>query len=364
MSYFESRRSAVAHGARRRSSSSSSLARRTVESVLNGLVPDWAPPEFRQPRMRCEEYRLQTFRHRWPSSAPVSPIDLARSGFFYIGPGDRVQCFSCGGILKSWELGENVMAEHQRFFPICPFVLGREVHNRPRDQPRGRRPDCMDGQILGQLQRMATGDSPLPEHAAHPDMVLEWTRLSSFRYWPLYAEVQPQQLARAGFFYTGQGDHVKCFYCDVGLRNWEEDDDPWTEHAKWFPRCEFLQQSLGQDYIHRIQEQYFGSSVNPGDLWQQQTEGNRSPRQELETHNQETGARPASSKDTVIEETAEEQLRRLQDERVCKVCMDNQVSIVFVPCGHLVVCRECAAGLSQCPICRAPIRGTVRTFMS
>ncbi|XP_063122133.1 baculoviral IAP repeat-containing protein 2 isoform X3 [Rattus norvegicus] len=60
----------------------------------------------------------------------------------------------------------------------------------------------------------------------------------------------------------------------------------------------------------------------------------------------------------------EEQLRRLQEERTCKVCMDREVSIVFIPCGHLVVCRECAPSLRKCPICRGTIKGTVRTFLS
>ncbi|KAJ1079876.1 hypothetical protein NDU88_000108 [Pleurodeles waltl] len=358
MSYYETRRTSLPGGARRRSSSSDSLAQRTVDSVLSDLAPGWAAVDCRQASMVSEEARLRTFQH-WPSSAPVSPVDLARSGFFYLGPGDRVQCFSCRGVLKCWAAGENVMSEHQKFFPICPFVLGREVRNRPRVQPRGRRPDCMDGQILGQLQRMATEDTPVLDNPAHPDMALEWTRLSSFRYWPLYAEGQPQQLARAGFFYVGHGDQVKCFYCDGGLRNWEEDDDPWTEHAKWFPRCEFLQHVLGQDYILSVQERYFGS---PGvQAVGQETGTSPMQHREAETRDHEMETRPTPAKDA---ETAEEQLRRLQEERMCKICMDNQVSIVFVPCGHLVVCRECAPSLTQCPICRAPIRGSVRTFMS
>lgn len=60
----------------------------------------------------------------------------------------------------------------------------------------------------------------------------------------------------------------------------------------------------------------------------------------------------------------EEQLRKLQEERTCKVCMDREVSIVFIPCGHLVVCKDCAPSLRKCPICRGAIKGTVRTFLS
>ena len=59
---------------------------------------------------------------------------------------------------------------------------------------------------------------------------------------------------------------------------------------------------------------------------------------------------------------AEEQLQRLREERVCKVCLDRTVCTVFVPCGHLV-CAECAPALQLCPVCRAPIRSCVRTFL-
>lgn len=58
-----------------------------------------------------------------------------------------------------------------------------------------------------------------------------------------------------------------------------------------------------------------------------------------------------------------EQLRRLQEERTCKVCLDRAVDVVFVPCGHLV-CTECAPNLQVCPICRVPIGSCVRTFLS
>ncbi|EGW11066.1 Baculoviral IAP repeat-containing protein 7 [Cricetulus griseus] len=57
------------------------------------------------------------------------------------------------------------------------------------------------------------------------------------------------------------------------------------------------------------------------------------------------------------------QLRQLQEERTCKVCLDRAVSVVFVPCGHLV-CTECAPNLQVCPICREPISSCVRTFLS
>lgn len=36
--------------------------------------------------------------------------------------------------------------------------------------------------------------------------------------------------------YVGKHDTVQCFSCGGCLGNWEDDDDPWKEHAKWFPK--------------------------------------------------------------------------------------------------------------------------------
>ena len=62
----------------------------------------------------------------------------------------------------------------------------------------------------------------------------------------------PQQIVDAGMYYLGERDRVKCWYCNGGLQNWERDDDPMEEHAKWFPLCEFVLQQKGPDYVHQI----------------------------------------------------------------------------------------------------------------
>nr|3MUP_A Chain A, Baculoviral IAP repeat-containing protein 2 [Homo sapiens]3MUP_B Chain B, Baculoviral IAP repeat-containing protein 2 [Homo sapiens]3MUP_C Chain C, Baculoviral IAP repeat-containing protein 2 [Homo sapiens]3MUP_D Chain D, Baculoviral IAP repeat-containing protein 2 [Homo sapiens]3OZ1_A Chain A, Baculoviral IAP repeat-containing protein 2 [Homo sapiens]3OZ1_B Chain B, Baculoviral IAP repeat-containing protein 2 [Homo sapiens]3OZ1_C Chain C, Baculoviral IAP repeat-containing protein len=81
-------------------------------------------------------------------------------------------------------------------------------------------------------------------------------RMRTFMYWPSSVPVQPEQLASAGFYYVGRNDDVKCFCCDGGLRCWESGDDPWVEHAKWFPRCEFLIRMKGQEFVDEIQGRY------------------------------------------------------------------------------------------------------------
>ena len=48
----------------------------------------------------------------------------------------------------------------------------------------------------------------------------------------------------------------------------------------------------------------------------------------------------------------------------CKVCLNADVGVVFLPCGHLVVCKNCAPNLRSCPVCRRRINETIKVFMS
>lgn len=60
----------------------------------------------------------------------------------------------------------------------------------------------------------------------------------------------------------------------------------------------------------------------------------------------------------------EEENRQLREARQCKICMDNEVGAVLLPCGHLVACVDCAPSLKDCPVCRQQIKATIRTFLS
>ncbi|KAM1350381.1 hypothetical protein ACFX2F_004339 [Malus domestica] len=49
-----------------------------------------------------------------------------------------------------------------------------------------------------------------------------------------------------------------------------------------------------------------------------------------------------------------------RSETLCPVCLTNVKDIAF-GCGHMA-CRDCAPRLSDCPICRQPIRSRLRVF--
>ena len=51
------------------------------------------------------------------------------------------------------------------------------------------------------------------------------------------------------------------------------------------------------------------------------------------------------------------------EERTCKVCLKEEVCILFDPCGHLSICTKCSSDLNECPICRRKINKKIRAFV-
>lgn len=43
-----------------------------------------------------------------------------------------------------------------------------------------------------------------------------------------------------------------CFYCNQGLRDWEDNDDPWAEHALWSSNCSYLLLSKGKQFVDKV----------------------------------------------------------------------------------------------------------------
>jgi len=51
-------------------------------------------------------------------------------------------------------------------------------------------------------------------------------RLSTFRRYPTNAPNDPWAIARAGFYYTGYRDRVKCSRCSRQVADWQAGEDP------------------------------------------------------------------------------------------------------------------------------------------
>ena len=65
----------------------------------------------------------------------------------------------------------------------------------------------------------------------------------------------------------------------------------------------------------------------------------------------------------LILQELKEQLEQIQDELMCRVCMDADIDTAFCPCGHLVCCSSCAERLDSCPVCRSHITQMQHIFL-
>ncbi|XP_028271881.1 E3 ubiquitin-protein ligase XIAP [Parambassis ranga] len=272
------------------------------------------------PHMRSEEARLQTFSS-WPCNAPVRPRDLAQAGLFYLGESDHVQCFCCGGKLHGWEAGDTAWEEHTKHYRYCFFILGHDVGNIP---------------FQGGMLEEEYGNSS-QESNRHVHMESFEERLCSFE--GVQHPIDHEKLARAGFYSEGSGDKVLCFRCGGGLKGWQPEEDPWEEHAKHYPGCNFLLAEKGQEFVNSVQLQ--------------------GPQQNRPTPSHQNGFSGARNDEDPLEK-----LQRLQREKQCKICMDRDICMVFIPCGHLVSCKECSESLIKCPICSGAIMQKVKTYIA
>ncbi|OCU02363.1 hypothetical protein XELAEV_18008126mg [Xenopus laevis] len=187
-------------------------------------------------QMRSEARRLQSFLSYIKLSS-WCPKQMAGAGFYCTGVEHSVQCFCCGLVFCTSSLRTPPLEDHVKHNPACGFIQGKDVGNIPKYEIRVQKPDG--------------NQRDLQEYAA------EESRLNSFKKWPFYARIKPLELSSAGFFFTGTRDTVQCFSCKGCLGNWEENDDPWKEHTKWFPECLFLRSNKSLDDI----KQYIGSYV-------------------------------------------------------------------------------------------------------
>ncbi|XP_053684088.1 baculoviral IAP repeat-containing protein 7-A [Sabethes cyaneus] len=437
---------------------------------------------FDASELKREECRLATFS-TWPVPY-INPASLAKAGLYYTYNSDQVKCAWCEGVIGQWEVGDDPFTEHQKFFPNCPKVISSNISSNP----------VLDSSI---------GILPVKTPHAAQYSSLD-SRIRSFESWTTGHIQNPERLAQAGFYYLGRADEVHCFYCDGGLRFWLPDDDPWFEHARCFPKCQFVQLVKGQLFIENVQTQIKNNSTSgqqqqmqigahttipmtleealgtepvqmalsmglnagriravtkrhlestgqpftdsqalieavlDGQIQDEELEPTSSSRMDRRIENEvsrllwtaisssatpnlssfnSTFSAPSPSSDSAgsdevrsvdtssqtVQSTSrivtsaatvdckkvpellasadnpmhdpehpendktfrlEEENKRLKDARECKICMADEVGVVFCPCGHLVSCVQCAPAVTNCPVCRAVIKGRVRTFLS
>ena len=56
------------------------------------------------------------------------------------------------------------------------------------------------------------------------------------------------------------------------------------------------------------------------------------------------------------------EVQKEKDSRICIICMDEEISQVFLPCGHAICCKNCINNIQKCPACRANVQNSVMLY--
>lgn len=384
--------------------------------------------------------RLRTF-DTWKVEF-LNKNDLAMTGMFFTLQEDKVKCYFCEVEIGRWERDDHPVNEHLRWSPNCPLLRRRTTNNVPinpdaleRILPpvsfdicgsndtsalevrehaysEGRQMNPPTGITFSPAIPLASTVHSMPVqgpcrpaantnggnyYPEYPEYAIETARLRSFEDWPRNMKQKPQQLAEAGFFYTGVGDRVRCFSCGGGLKDWDDNDEPWEQHALWLSNCRFVKLIKGQLYIDMIAAAQAAQNVKPAAAVEEQPScpSTDSTNTLASSSSTAPAAIPEAAPLAIAEaatngDVAPTAATRIYDkivaqgctegalakmpavagsvaipeEKLCKICYGAEYNTAFLPCGHVVACAKCASSVTKCPLCRKPFTDVMRVYFS
>jgi len=343
------------------------------------------------PNYATMEARLRTFRE-WPPGLRQQPRELAEAGFYYIGMSDQVKCFYCDGGLRNWQPEDVPWVEHSRWFSRCVFVrlvkgdefVAKSLLDRP---PESRTGVPVLKTTHDKPMRTVTEDdvrSFMSQAVVHQvlSMGIDASRVKM---------AIKRRLETTGSGFESAEHLINAAFSvqrEQEYRN-EAENNP---NSSAFQRTAEESRENQQTYDEvtermEVPAPLVSPSISSSDEIQSQS-GRISATQPAQpmTPPPDPAAGPQSLPTTPATTTPqttplssynslplpttpppaslEDENARLKEQRTCKICMDGEVGVVFLPCGHFCACVNCAPALKDCPVCRTPIQGTVRTYMS
>ncbi|KAI2470983.1 hypothetical protein F4781DRAFT_388347 [Annulohypoxylon bovei var. microspora] len=158
----------------------------------------------------------------WPHE-DLNPVQLAQAGLFFEPTPDALDntvCFLCLKAMAGWEDNDNPLEEHLRLSPHCGWAI------------------------------VAAIDAGLGDYAVDDPTGSEMTEARKATFggrWPHDGKrgwkCKTKQLVDAGWKYTptvDSDDMATCTYCSLALDGWEPKDNPYEEHHRRSPGCQFF----------------------------------------------------------------------------------------------------------------------------
>ncbi|XP_050443224.1 death-associated inhibitor of apoptosis 2-like isoform X2 [Adelges cooleyi] len=324
------------------------------------------------------ENRLRTFNDEWKLEF-LTPNQMAKAGLYYLGKQDRVRCMFCSKEFDYWQRGDDPLVEHKRKSPQCPFfkentgydvcgLYGSPPSDKSSNEEAKKIQNFLDS--LGVVQQIKT-----PKHKEYATYD---ARLATFDKCEKKMKQETHTLCEAGFFYIGDGqnDQMLCFCCSQGLKDWEDDDEPWTEHARWSPNCSYVLLSKGKNFVDeacgkkkeiptidkeeltKFIANHKDNSILESNIKVSSTKRKRVDHPETTDSNQMT-----ASLSEINLRLSQQDPNTMPDSMLCKICFKEKMKVAFIPCGHVIACIQCAMTLDQCAVCRQPFTMAMRVYV-
>ena len=309
-----------------------------------------------KPNYANEHARLHTFIN-WPKDCPVQPTELIDAGFYYTGNDDKVECFKCRIVLAGWEPQDTPWGEHEKWSKDCPLVVEHLRRRNPHSPGEGQRPPVFpQEQTYKSPPKPAVGPSETEDELKSQNVVRLPSEQSECSKLTEAAKVNmPEAGKEDEIFYLQKAVHK---LIENKQYNYEFINEAIKQRTKIEGgKIESMAELLNAIQTYQEMSNREATSVaNPSRVTPIVSDPNAS--------SAKSGVSLA-----VDPEALHKQVQKMQDAHRCKICLDAEIGIVFLPCGHLVCCPKCAQEIqskreSLCPICRRHIDSTIRSYLT
>ena len=187
----------------------------------------------------------------------------------------------------------------------------------------------------------------------YPQYQIYEHRYNSFidRSWPISLHQNEVKMAKAGFFYSGNGDIVICAFCGLYLYRWLPKDEPFAEHKKFNKNCKFV--LLFQDIDNQSTIQYNGVIMKIKSVCYNLIHFLRSIF--------------FSFKNVIyfnFQIKFNKKFFGAKFHSLCKICLNEESNTLLLPCHHVSTCHFCTICIEFCPICRCKIESIIKVYFA
>lgn len=315
-----------------------------------------------------------------------SPDSLARAGFYYTGPDDRVKCFFCGNILGQWEKDDDPWKEHAQWFPDCPFLvqcMGKgfvsEIQQIVAQQKSAQDPrhkiDTPNFQQYKEQRGVVTSPSS-PECSLQSTVAIKCIQMG-------YPELTVRKAiniwqTRHGSRSFSLTDLVNVILdlrtSDSGYNSLEDLSN--EENLNVGDSSESGSESVTSSENSLVNDEKV-KNIDRTSVESEKLQENRHISAEnVECSNDATKNHIENEKDSGYDSDSDDESESISDTEIlqaenaelrerlfCRVCKDNTVSVIFLPCAHMCTCAQCYPAMKECPICTSRVKAVVKAFL-